>query len=158
MWENKPWSIVARFEMRHCRTDDISCCCCIQTRQNPTKTFSKTRLRCGLVITICFILFKQALHSFNDCTPNMQLVFTIFILCWFACVQSAVENMQRISNLEFVLKLKTSEIDLLCALLNWQPMGFLGRTINGYPLLIDPFRQTKKFHFCCCQLCPHVCM
>ncbi len=92
--------------MCHCWSDDISCCCCIQTRQNSTQTFSKTRLRCGLVTTIGLILLKQALHSFYDCTPNRVLFFTIFILCWFACLQSAGGNLWCISNLDVCIEIE----------------------------------------------------
>ena len=31
--------------------------------------------------------------------------------------------------------------------MNWQPMGLLGRTINGYTLLIVPSRQNQKVSF-----------
>ncbi len=92
--------------MSHCRTNDISCCCCIQTQQNPTQTFSKTRLRCGLITTIGLILIKQTLDSFYDCTPKTQLFFTVFILRWFARVQSAAENLQRISNLDVCIEIE----------------------------------------------------
>ncbi len=106
MWKNKPWSIVAWYEMSHCRTNDISCCCCIQTQQNPTQTFSKTRLRCGLITTIGLILIKQSLDSFYNCMPNTQLFFAVFFLCWFACVQSSVENLRCISNLDVCIEIE----------------------------------------------------
>ena len=47
----------------------------------------------------------------------------------------------------FELKLKTSEIDLLCALINWQPMGLLERTIKGNTLLIVPSRENENVSF-----------
>ena len=46
-----------------------------------------------------------------------------------------------------VLKLKTLEIDLLWAFMNWQPIGLFGRTINGYILLVDPSRKYHKVLF-----------
>ncbi len=36
----------------------------------------------------------------------MQLIFAVFILCWFACVQSAVENFQHISNLDVCIEIE----------------------------------------------------
>ncbi len=81
-----------------------------------------------------FILFMTA-RPIRSC-------FSLSSSCVDLLVYSAVENIWM-----FELKLKTSEIDLLCALINWQPMGLLERTINGYTLLIVPSRENKNVSF-----------
>ncbi len=85
--------------------------------------------------------------SFQWLHTQYAAVICYLNLVLISCVQSAVETCNTSPIWIFVLKLKTSEISLLCALMNWQPMGLLGWTINGYTLLIDPFRHNQIVSF-----------
>ena len=85
--------------MCHCCTDDISGCCCIQSGENPTQSFSKTRLPFVFVIQYSF-------YPFYDSAPNSNWFFTIFVLCWFTCIQSAIEYLRCISDLNVGVKIE----------------------------------------------------
>ncbi len=85
--------------MCHCCTDDISGCCCIQSRENPTQSFFK--------IEVPFVVVIQYLYyPYYDSTPNSNLFFAIFVLCLFTCIQSAIEYLQCISDLNVVVKIE----------------------------------------------------
>ncbi len=85
--------------MCHCSTDGVSGCCWIQSRWNPTQSFSKTRLPFVIIIQYLF-------YSIYDSTPNLNLFFAIFVLCWFACIQIAIDNLGCISDLNVCVKIE----------------------------------------------------
>ncbi len=83
--------------MCYCSTDDISGCCHIQSRENPTQSFSKTRLPFLIVIQF---------YPFYDSAPNSNLFFAIFVSCWFTCIPTAIENLRCISDLNVCVKIE----------------------------------------------------
>ncbi len=85
--------------MCHCSTDDISGCCHIQSRENPTQSFSKTKLP-------FLIVMQYSFYPFYDSAPNSNLFFAIFVLCWFTCIQSAIENLGCVSDLNVCVKIE----------------------------------------------------
>ncbi len=76
----------------------------------PNKTLLRPSPKLGSDVVwsqlLGLILIKQMLDSFYDCTPNTQLFFAVFILCWFASVQSAIENLWSISNLDVCIEIE----------------------------------------------------
>ncbi len=85
--------------MCHCSTDDISGCCRVQSRENPTQSFSKTRFP--------FLIFIQYLfYSFYYSTPNSNLFFCYLHLVLIYLFTKCYKNLGCISDLNVCVKIE----------------------------------------------------